>query len=343
MARFLFLLTQGLKPKTSRWLGMILAVGGGLLALAGCTQKDANRVVVQLDWFPEPQHGGLYQALAKGYFEEEGLEVELRPGGPNINVLSVVATGQAQIGQSASLNVMQGILAGMPIVNISTQFHRLPTVLLMHKENSVKDFSDLKGKKIMARVESPYIPYLKKKYGIEFDVIDQTFAWGQFLNDKQFIQEGYFIAEPYNLRKQGVEVRWLALWDSGYEALAVLAGNQKWLERNEEQAEAFFRALQRGWKSYLEEDPAPAHRLMLVDNPQAEAEFLDFSRDMILREKLVTGDAADGDRVLEINLKRIQRQIEQMESVGLFPKGKLTVEKTATNRYLPSGAGSKAQ
>lgn len=301
---------------------------------AGCTPADTGKIVVQLDWFPEPQHGGLYQALANGYFEEEGVEVELRPGGPNINVLSVVATGQAQIGQSASLNVMQGILAGMPLINVSTQFHRLPTVLLMHQENAIKDFPDLQGKRIMARVEAPYIPYLKKKYKIDFDVMDQTFAWGQFLADKQFIQEGYFIAEPYTLRKQGAEVRWLALWDSGYEALAVLFANPRWLEQNDEAARAFFRALARGWKSYLEDDPTPAHKLMIADNSQADPGFLKFSRDMILQEKLVTGDPQAGDRLLELNLQRIQRQIEQMESVGVFPKGKLTVGNTATNHYL---------
>lgn len=333
MARFLLLFTKNLKSGSIRIVGFTLA-GLAIILGTGCTERDTGKVVVQLDWFPEPQHGGLYQALANGYFAEEGIEVELRPGGPNINVLSVVATGQAQIGQSASLNVMQGILAGMPLINISTQFHRLPTVLLMHQENEVKDFPDLQGKRIMARVESPYIPYLKKKYDIDFDVMDQTFAWGQFLSDKQFIQEGFFIAEPYTLRKQGAEVRWLALWDSGYEALAVLFANPRWLEQNEETARAFFRALERGWKSYLEGDPTPAHKLMIADNPQAEPAFLDFSRQMILQEKLVTGEAEAGDRLLELNLKRIQRQIEQMESIGIFPKEKLSVEKTATNHYL---------
>jgi NitT/TauT family transport system substrate-binding protein len=304
----------------------------------GCSNPDvdANRIRVQLDWFPEPQHGGLYQALARGYFADEGLNVELLPGGTNIHVLSMVATGQAEIGQTASLQTMQGVLAGMPIVTISTQFHRLPSVLLMHEENTVREFPDLNGKTIMGRVESPYIPYLKKKYGIDFDVMDQTFTWGQFLADKQFIQEGYFIAEPYNLIKQGANVRWLALWDSGYEGMATLCANLKWLEQHPEQARAFLRALERGWISYLNEDPTPAHELMKQQHPQLEDGFLAFSRDMIIQENLVTGDPDAGDRLLWINLQRIQRQIEQMESVGVFEPGSLTVDKVATNRYIDS-------
>ena len=47
--------------------------------------ESLQRVTVQLDWFPEPEHGGLYQALAKGWFKDEGLDVVLIPGGGDVN------------------------------------------------------------------------------------------------------------------------------------------------------------------------------------------------------------------------------------------------------------------
>ena len=44
--------------------------------------KPLAKVTVQLDWVAEPEHGGLYQALARGFFRDEGLDVILLPGGP---------------------------------------------------------------------------------------------------------------------------------------------------------------------------------------------------------------------------------------------------------------------
>ena len=63
----------------------------GLIAAA----QPLRRVNVQLDWVPEPEHGGLYQALARGFYREEGLEVVLVPGGPGAQVMPSVATGKA--------------------------------------------------------------------------------------------------------------------------------------------------------------------------------------------------------------------------------------------------------
>ncbi|MEO0054669.1 MAG: hypothetical protein RLZZ50_616, partial [Verrucomicrobiota bacterium] len=81
-----------------------------LLGLSACGKKApapddgsgapaVTKITVQLDWFPEPEHGGLFQAQAKGWFREAGLDVTLVPGGPNALVNQRVGTGQAQIGQ----------------------------------------------------------------------------------------------------------------------------------------------------------------------------------------------------------------------------------------------------
>src|SRR5579863_7693371 len=85
----------------------------GFLALSGCAKHREQvpgsslfKITVQLDWVPEPEHGGLYQAQAKGYFTQAGLDVNIVPGGPNGFVLQKVATDQADIGQSDSTNTL---------------------------------------------------------------------------------------------------------------------------------------------------------------------------------------------------------------------------------------------
>ncbi|MEM9226857.1 MAG: ABC transporter substrate-binding protein, partial [Verrucomicrobiota bacterium] len=148
------------------------------------TAKDSTELIpitVQLDWVAEPEHGGLYQALALGYFEDQGLKVTLRQGGPNVAVLETVATGQAEIGQSSSTQVIRAAAKNIPVTNIAAVFHEIPTALIMHEKNPIKDFAGLNDHTIMARPEALWIPFLKKRYDIEFDVITQQFNIGLFV------------------------------------------------------------------------------------------------------------------------------------------------------------------
>ncbi|MDP0497373.1 MAG: ABC transporter substrate-binding protein [Verrucomicrobiota bacterium JB024] len=230
---------------------------------AGTTDdKQLTPITVQLDWVPEPEHGGLFQALAKGYFADEGLDVTLRPGGANVMVLETVAAGDAQIGQSSSTQVIRAAARGIPVTNIATVFHEIPTALILHADNPIDSFDQLGGQTIMARPEALWIPYLKQRYKIDFKVMAQNFGIGLFLNDPAFIQEGFYIAEPYFMEKAGAQVKLLTLDEGGWHAYATLFANKKFLEGQPEAAHAFLRAYVRGWEDYLEGDPTPGNALM---------------------------------------------------------------------------------
>ncbi len=322
-----------------------------ILACAGCAKdKSADTaagtpvgkkllpVRVQLDWFPEPEHGGLYQALAKGYFAEEGLDVKLLSGGSNVLVTQFVATNQAEMGQSATTQVIQAVAGGLPVINVGSIFHRMPTGLMMHEENPITQFAQLDGKSIMARPEAVYIPYLKKKYGINFTVIPQNFSSVQFLQDKNFIQEGFFIAEPYFLEKQGAKVKSLPLWDSGYDPQLTLIASAKFAQEHPAELKAFLRAFIRGWKEYLEGDPSAGNALISKSNPKADADFFKFERDQIIKYNLGKGDPAKGEDYGTLDLAKVKDEIAIMENLGLLPAGKVPLDKAATTAFLPAPA-----
>ncbi|MGA2053014.1 MAG: ABC transporter substrate-binding protein [Opitutales bacterium] len=317
-------------------LASIFALALGIGLIAGCSPKPSSAIRVQLDWFPEPEHGGLYQALAKGYFAEEGLNVTLLPGGSNVLVTQFVGTGQAEIGQSATTQVIEAVAAGLPVINVASLFHRLPTGLIMHADNPVSSFSDLNGKTIMGRPEAVYIPYLKKKYGINFNVVPQSFGLAQFLQDPSLIQEGYFIAEPYFMEKAGAKVKWLALWDSGYDPAATLFVNTHFAQAHPDELRAFLRAYIRGWKDYLEGDPTPGNNLMKLQNPKMDDGYMTFSRDQIIKYNLGRGDPAKGEDYGTLSLDKIKNEIAIMENLGLIQPGQVPLDHAATLDYLPA-------
>jgi NitT/TauT family transport system substrate-binding protein len=92
----------------------------------------------------------------------------------------------------------------------------------------------------------------------------------------------------------------------------------------------------RGWKDYIEGDPAPANALLKQLNPSNSDEFLAFCRKGIIDAGLVIGRHATDDSMTgRITRERFALQIHQLEDLGILPKGRLSVDQVMTTAYLP--------
>ncbi|MBS0664576.1 MAG: ABC transporter substrate-binding protein [Verrucomicrobia bacterium] len=312
----------------------------GLCAATALAAADRPlaKITVQLDWIAEPEHGGLYQALARGFFREEGLDVTLIPGGPNAFVMPKVATGQADIGQADSTNTLLQQAEGLPVIQIAAVFQDDPSGLLIHADSPVHKFEDLQGRTIIARPEWAFLKFLQKKYGLTVSIVPQNFSVAAFIGNNEAIQQGYYIAEPYHIVKAGGKMpRFLSTWDAGFRSYAVLVTNRRFAREHPAELRAFLRAYVRGWQDYVAGDPAPAHAALKVANPNNTDDFMNFSRKMIIDERLVTGRDADGGpaKVGRLDPARYATQIQQLEDLGILAKGKITVEKAMTTEFLP--------
>lgn len=302
--------------------------------------KLPERIVVQLDWVAEPEHGGFYQAEALGYFVDEGLTVELVQGGANAFVHQKVATNQAQFGQADSTNTLLAVAEGLPLLNIAAVFQHDPSVLMLHESNPITTFEELDGQTIMARPEWAFLAFLKQKYAIRINVIPQSFGLAQFMADPGFIQQGFYIAEPFFIEREGVTPKFLYAWDSGFDAYTVVIGNREFIARHPEVTRAFLRAYIRGYRSYITEDPTPAHDIMLAINPKVTPEFLAYSRQMIIDENLATGPGGRAEGIGAISLERFETQIRQLEGLGILEPDRVQADQAMSAAYLPVGDGS---
>jgi NitT/TauT family transport system substrate-binding protein len=323
-----------------------------LLGITGCSKPDSaapaaksgaavpapTPITVQLDWVPEPEHGGLFQAQARGWFREAGLDVTLVPGGPNALVNQRVATAQAQIGQGESVTTLLDTHKGLPLLQVAAVFQNDPSVFLLHADNPIRDFKDLAGRKIMARPGWIFLDFLRQKYAMDFTIIPFNFSVANFIADKNFIQQGYYIAEPFFITQGGAPApRYLYAWDAGYDSYAVLIANSEWAKKNPAALRAFVAAYIRGWRDYIEGDPTPAHEAMKLANPKNSDAFLAFSRKMIVDEKLVVGrDATDSTRIGLLDPARYASQIKIIEDLKLVPAGALKVPDVMTTDFLPA-------
>lgn len=321
----------------TRLLGLALASIAVTSAVAA-DKKPSAKITVQLDWVAEPEHGGFYQAQARGFFREEGLDVTLIPGGPGAQVMPSIATGKADIGQADGTSTLLQQAEGLPVVQFAAVFQDDPSGILVHADSRVRKFEDLNGKTIIARPEWAFLKFLEKKYALKLSLVPQNFSVTAFLSDKEALQQGYFIAEPYHITQAGGKMpRFLSTWDAGFRAYAVLVTSRKFAREHPQELRAFLRAYLRGWRDYLEGDPKPAHDAMKKSNPTNTDEFMQFSRKRIIEEKLVTGRDPDGGphQIGRLDRARFGIQIAQLEELGLLPKGKVTVSQAMTTEFLP--------
>jgi len=288
-------------------------------------ENPLTKIIVQLDWVAEPEHGGLYQALARGFFREEGLDVTLLPGGPGAQVMPSVATGKVDIAQADSTNVILQQAEGLPVLQFAAVFQDDPSGILVNADSSVHTFADLNGKSIIARPEWAFLKFLKKKYGLTINTIPQNFSVTAFLGNKEALQQGYFIAEPYHIVQAGGKApRFLATWDAGFRSYAVMVTNKKFAREHPSELKAFVRASIRGWRDYLEGNPAPAHAALKLANKANTDEFMFFSREKILTEKLVPGRDANGGpkNIGRLDPLPTRRKSSSSKISGFSPKAK---------------------
>ena len=115
-------------------------------SLAAFQANAADSVTLQLKWVTQAQFAGYYVAKDKGFYEEENLDVEIKPGGPDIAPEQVIAGGGADV----IVDWMGGALAardkGVMLVNIAQPFKKAGMELVCPKDGPVKTEADFKGK-----------------------------------------------------------------------------------------------------------------------------------------------------------------------------------------------------
>jgi NitT/TauT family transport system substrate-binding protein len=243
-------------------------------------QSAPTKVTFGTDWLAEAEHGGFYQALATGLYKKHGLDVTIRQGGPNLNVVQNAAAGVVdfQLTQEPFFlfsNVQQNI----PVEAVAAFFQKSSRVLISHPGQGSDTLEQLKGKPILisASARNGFWLWLKAKYGYTDDQIrPYNFNSAPFLADKKSAQQGLLTSEPYSIEKEGgFKPHVILLADHGYQDYNNLIIVRTKLTREQPQiVQAFIDASIEGWYDYLYGDPRPGNALILKDNKDMTPELI---------------------------------------------------------------------
>ncbi len=290
----------------------------------------------QTDWFPEPEHGGYYEALAKGYYAEEGLSVRILPGGPNSGYLTAVATGRADLGMGNSDDVITAISQGVPVKIVAAEMEHDPQGVLFHASHPIHTVRDLNGKVVMAGPASVWVQVAQKLYGIHFQLQPLVGDLARFMDNPAFIQQCFVTNEPYFAAARGAHPK--AMLTSTqiprYDPYRVIFVGDSFLARHPDVVRRFVRASVRGWIEYVTGDPGPADALLKKLRPDLPAGIFAYSLAAMKRYHLVQGDPARGERAGLLTRARLQQEISLLEQVGVL-EHPVTVDQVAALDFVP--------
>ncbi|MEO7548826.1 MAG: ABC transporter substrate-binding protein [Ramlibacter sp.] len=269
-----------------------LAASFGLAFAAGAQAQE--KITYMTNWYAQAEHGGFYQAVATGIYKKYGLDVTVKMGGPQVNIMQMLGAGQADcIMGSSDLQIMVARSNGLPIVTLAASFQKDPQVLIAHDD--VKKLEDLKGKTVLiaSSARQGYWLWLKNKYGFEdAQTRPYTFNIQPFVADPNSAQQGYLTSEPFAVQKAGVKANSFLLADAGWPSYSTTISCMEQTVKDRPKAmAAFVKGTMEGWKSYLA-DPAPANALIKKDNPNMTDEQLTYSVAKLKEMGIITGGGA---------------------------------------------------
>jgi len=283
-------------------------------------------VAVQLNWYPESEHGGLYQAASDGTFAAAGLNVELRAGGRAAPVGPELELERCQFAMANADDVVMFRQEGLDIVAVFAAMQNHPRCILAQADSGVKTFEDLVGK--------TFVEFMRAR-GLLDGVQEVPYhgSVASLVADPNVVIQGYSYSEPLLAQQQGVEVNTLMISDLGFNPYSsVLVTSGKLIRENPELVGQFVRAARRGWQNYLT-DPSKGNQAILAANEHGMTpEALQFGS--VELRKLAQPADMDIERVGNMTAERWEQLVRQMVELKLIDPSKVKAENCFTTQFL---------
>ncbi len=263
-------------------------VTGAIAALAmSGSGAFAQEVTLQLKWVTQAQFAGYYVALEKGFYEEEGLDVTIKPGGPDVAPVQVLMGGGADVMIDWMPSALAAREKGSPVVNIAQPFKRSGMMLTCRADSGIKTPADFPGHTLGVWFfgnEYPFLAWMNK-LGIPTDgseggvtVLKQGFNVDPILQGQADCVSTMTYNEYWQIIDAGLTPDDLVTFKYEDQGVATLEDGLYVLEDNLADPEfademvRFVRASMKGWK-WAEENQEEAAMIVLeYDETGAQTE-----------------------------------------------------------------------
>lgn len=299
-------------------LRILAAVASSMALLAGMPASAAEKVSLRLKWLAQAQFAGFYVAKAKGFYDQAGLDLTINPGGPNLNVETLVAAGNDTFGLAGGTEtVLLAREKGLPLVCIGVTVQTTPFTYVAYKDSGITKVKDFAGKKVATWFTgTQYTLYsMLASAGLkqsDLTIVPQSGSMAPFV-EKQFdVAAATYYNELNTLKEQGLGDKLTLIKPDDYGVIVqqdTVLVSEKYRSEKPQQVQAFLTATIKGWKYALQNKKEAIDIIMAaaptLNRPHQEAMLDEF-------EKLVKAGKGSTDGILAIDLPTVEKMQAQL-------------------------------
>ena len=304
----------------------------------------ADKVSFGLNWFPDTEHGGYYQALVDGTYAKYGLDVTIVPGGPQANNAILLVSGKLDFFMGSNMmEAFSAVQEKVPIVVVASEYQKDPQILMSHPGVGLDKIGDLpKATAFIAKTGLvTYYAWLKTAYGFkEENVKPYTYNSQPFIADKNSIQQGYVNFEPYEVEKNGgFKPNVFLLADLGFSTYSTtIEARLDTVEKKPDLVQRFVDATAIGWYHFLYSDNAKALALIKQQNADLTDDQIAYGLESLKKNGII-----DSGDTLKLGIgamtdERVKDFFDKMVKAGALPAD-LDYKKSYTLKFVDKGVG----
>jgi diguanylate cyclase (GGDEF)-like protein len=289
-----------------------------LLVILPCARAN-EAVTLQLKWQHAFQFAGYYAAKEKGYYDQAGLNVEIKVASAGTDAMLEVVSGRAEYGTGTS-SLLLARKAGKPVVVLAVVLQHSPYVLIALEKKSLQSIHDLNDKRIMIEpLSEELLAYLKRE-GIALDslkLINHSFNISGLTEGKADAISSYLTNEPFVLDQAGIKYQIYTPRSAGIDFYGDnLFTSEREIEQHPERVKAFRAASLRGWE-YAMAHPDEIIQLIIRKyskyKTQAELEYEAVQMMALMRTDLIA--------IGYMNPGRWRHIADTYAEIGMLPNG----------------------
>ena len=315
-------------------LAIIIIVGAIFLFTNQEKETGLDKVNVRLKWLHQAQFAGFYTAEQKGFYEKNGIDVSLNPGGVDFPAVQMVSGGGEQFGVTGADQILLAREKGVPVVALAVIYRKSPFVLFSLKDSGITEPKNFINKNVGVKLGgNEELTYRAMMKGADVDTSQVTetpvkFDISRLLSGQIDVWPGYAINEAITAQEKGYDVN--IIWPSDYGVNLygdTLFTTEDMIKNNPDLVKRFVIATLQGWNyAYNNPDEAVTYTLTYSDQltREHETKMIQASLDLLKPDTKPIG-AMD---------KKIWEDMQTLLLENGFMKNSVDVEQAYTNQFL---------
>lgn len=320
-----------------------MTVRSSILLLLACiwtasSALAADKVSLRLDWVYGSEHAPIFLARDKGFFKNEGIDVQLLPGQGSTVTVKLVGNGTADFGYAAADTALIAVGKGLPVVSTAVILQKSPSAIIFPASSGIETLKDLYGKTLGVQYKSTTEKQwraVEKINGIDDAKIHQVAADGAVaaLIENKTIDAGvaFFFNDALKVEADGTPMKWILFSDAGLPIYSTaLITSPDLIKKNPDLVRRFTRAFVKGWTYSLSHEKE-ALDIFLKDNPTIDAKYSALKLPQVL--KLTQTSDTEQHGVGYSTTEKWEAMQKALIDMGLMPEP-IKVSEVFTNAYL---------